>query len=248
MDTLNLIAAFLGVFIIIFLMVAVTRDKWDPPKIGKGTPRYSKKDRQPPITTKIGRPMVLRGESVGVYVKEEIKDFKQFLKRIGGSVSTEKRQIPISKTKGRLIKWSYKPFREGNWWDMVHSGIRNPEWPCFFGTPSLVPNPSGYQPESPLTLVKSEEDVIRCVGGEATIRVFHPNQPTFPKFKKDEHQDMICRKTVQKIKGEEFVLSGGDVVMIPRGWAYRARLSGDCVALFRIPIHGIYSYIKTMLN
>ena len=59
---------------------------------------------------------------------------------------------------------------------------------------------------------------------------------------------MICRKTVQKIKSEECVLSGGDVGMIPRGWAYRARLSGDCVALFRIPIHGIYSYIKTMLN
>ena len=169
---------------------------------------------------------------------------QDFLKRIGGTVRTEKKRVPIANARGRLITWSYKPFRDGNWWDTVCSGLREPGWPYYFGTPSIVPNPSRHHPESPLTLVSSEEEIIRCMGGDATVRVFHPNQPTFPKFRSTEHGDMVCRRTVQKVKGEEFTLNGGDVLVIPRGWAYRVRLSEDCVSLFRIPVHGVISTIR----
>lgn len=230
-----------------FFVVAVTRDTWDPPKVGKGTPRYSKKDRRPPITPRTGRPMVLRGESVGVYVEEEVKDFQDFLKRVGGNVRTERKRLPIGNTRGRMLTWSYKPFREGNWWEMVRSGIREPDWYCFFGRPCMIPNPASHQPESPLTLVSSEEDILRGVGGDVTVRVFHPNQPTFPKFKTDEHGDKTCKRTTQKVKGEEFVLSAGDVLVIPRGWAYRARLNRECVALFRLPVHSSLTYAKNMI-
>lgn len=248
MDIQSMGAVVVIVFLCIFIGVVKTRDIWDPPKNNKGTPRYSKRTRTFPITTRSGRPMILKGESVGIYVDEEVNDMREFLKRVGGTVRTEKKRVPIAKSRDRLMSWSYKPFRDGNWWDMVRSGLRDPVWPCMFGSPSMVPNPAGHHPESPLTLVTSEEDIIRCVGGEATVRVFHPNQPTFPKFKSTEHGDMVCKKTIQKVKGEEFTLFGGDVLVIPRGWAYRVRLSSECVSLFRIPVHGLITSTRWVIG
>lgn len=248
MDIISIVVGCIFVILFVFVVIAKTRDLWDPPKSSKGTPRYSKRTRTFPITTRSGRPMIMRGESVGIYVSEEINDMRDFLKRIGGTVRTDKKRLPISKARGRLVTWSYKPFREGNWWEMVRSGLRDPTWPYMFGTPSMIPNPAGHHPESPFTLVTSEEDILRCVGGEATIRVFHPNQPTFPKFKSTEHGDMVCKKTVQKVKGEEFTLHGGDVLVIPRGWAYRVRLSQECVSLFRIPVHGMITNIRWLVG
>ena len=248
MDILSILAGFFAMVLLVILTTSKTRDIWDPPKSSKGTPRYSNRSRIFPITTRSGRPMIMRGESVGMYVTEEIHDMKDFLKRLSGTVRTSKQRVKISKARGRLIAWSYKPFRDGNWWEMVRSGLRDPKWPCMFGSPSMIPNPAGHHPESPLTLVTSEEDILRCVGGEVTIRVFHPNQPTFPKFKASEHGDMVCRKTIQKVKGEEFTLQGGDVLVIPRGWAYRVRLNSECVALFRVPVHGIISSIRWFIG
>jgi len=247
MDASTIVGGVILLLLILLIIIIKNRNVWSPVKNVKLTPRISKSGKCYPATPKMGRPIVIPGDIIGKYVSEEVNDFYEFLCNVRGSIKTEEKRIPVNKSSGRLLSWSYRPFREGNWLDMVCYGLKQPDFPYFFGSPSLIPNPSGNEPESPLTLVTSEEDILRCVGGSIIVRLFHPNQPTFPKFLKDEHGDFICKKTRQKIKGEEFIIEAGDLLIIPRGWGYRVRLDTECISLFRIPVHGLLSSIQQIL-
>jgi len=241
----------IGIVVLTFLVVAYviieTRDTWNPPIRSKGTPKYLKTRNRPPVCLK-GRPAVLQDEMTQNMVHDEIEEFHEFLRRTGGYVNTKNGKVPINKAEGRLLTWSYRPFREGEWWSFVSSGIRPPESPYYFGQPSLIPNPRGNTVESPLTLVTGEEDVLRCIRGSMTVRIFPKDQPTFPKFQITEHGDYVCDSTRHKLRGEEFIVEDGTVLFIPRGWAYRIRLDSSCIALVRIPVLGILSGAKRWIS
>jgi hypothetical protein len=184
-------------------------------------------------------------ENGGGHVKEEIKEFRSFLKHVGGSVLTRQGKMPITSIDGRLVSWSYRPFREGYWEDFVISGIRRPEFPFWFGEYSLIPNPQAASSvQSPMTLVTSEEDIIRFIGGGGVIRIFSSAQPTFPKFTQTEHGDMVSNQVRHMVKGEEIEVPANTILSVPRGWAYRIKLDDDCIAVLRIPVLTLLSWTE----
>lgn len=217
------------------------RDQWNPPPKAPGNPKILNHKKEAPYNI-YGRPTILNPKWATPHVEEEIIEFHDFLKDIRGSVMNQSGKVPIRRCFGRLTNWSYKPFREGYWKDFITSGITDPKLFYWYGTESLIPNPRKNIVESPLTLVCSEEDIIRFIGGSAKVRIFSPHQPTFPKFNRDEHGDHIIDDFNHKIKGEEFIATDGMILSIPRGWAYRIQLDPDCIAIVRIPVYNIISW------
>jgi hypothetical protein len=242
--TIALIATIL--FFIIMLMID-NRNSWNPPIRGIGTPKIVKDKTSGPFALQ-GRPVVIHKRSVHSHVDEEIEDFHDFLKNANGSVIVRKGKIPIARTEGRLLAWSYRPFREGFWNDFIISGLRDPAKPYWFGVPSLIPNPRNHIVESPMTLVSAEEEILRFIGGGATIRIFSSAQPTFPKFTPTEHGDVLTDTIHHKIKGEELKVSDGMVIAIPRGWAYRIHLDPECIAVLRIPVLSPISWVHQLIQ
>jgi hypothetical protein len=229
-------------FVLLFIILADTRSTWNPPVRGKSNPRTINTKKSPPYTDR-GRPVII--ENGGGHVKEEMKEFRSFLKHVGGSVLTRQGKMPIVSIDGRLVSWSYRPFREGYWEDFVISGIRRPEFPFWFGEYSLIPNPQGADlVQSPMTLVTSEEDIIRFIGGGGVIRIFSSSQPTFPKFTQTEHGDMVSNQVRHMVKGEEIEVPANTIISVPRGWAYRIKLDDDCIAVLRIPVLTFLSWTE----
>jgi hypothetical protein len=228
--------------ILLFIILADSRDKWNPPIRGKSNPRTINTKKSPPYSDR-GRPMII--DNGGGHVNEEIKEFRSFLKHVGGSILTRQGKVPITSADGRLVSWSYRPFREGYWEDFVVSGIRRPEFPFWFGEYSLIPNPLGMESvQSPMTLVTSEEDIIRFIGGGGVIRIFSSSQPTFPIFTNTEHGDKVSNQVKHVVKGEEIDIPPNTILSIPRGWAYRIKLDEDCIAVLRIPVITILSWME----
>lgn len=229
------------------MMVIGNRDYWNPPIKAPATPKLLNQRKSAPYTI-YGRPVILNPKWATPHVMEEVDEFHDFLKDIRGSIRTRTGKIPIRHCSGKLLSWSYKPFREGYWKDFVTSGFTDPKTFYWYGNDSLLPNPSGNIVESPLTLVTSEEDILRFIGGSAKVRIFSSYQPTFPTFTVDEHSDSITDKINHKIKGEEFIATDGMILVIPRGWAYRIQLDESCIAVVRTPIHNVLSWASNMVK
>lgn len=235
------------VVVIIIIGLVENRNSWNPPIKGIASPKMLKDKRTPPYVTR-GRPVILNPKWAIPHVYEEVEEFHDFLKDVRGSIKVRKGKIPISNTSGKMLTWSYKPFREGYWNDFTTSGFSNPTRPYWFGSPSVVPNPKDNIVESPLTLVTSEEDILRFIGGEARVRIFSSSQPTFPKFHPTEHGDMVTDKFHHKIRGEEFTCTDGMILVIPRGWAYRVQLYPKCISVIRIPVLNFVSWLSTTIR
>lgn len=229
------------VVIVIFLIAVDNRNQWNPPPKAPATPKVLNHKKSAPYNI-YGRPTILNPKWATPHVDEEIEEFHEFLKDIRGSVMNKTGKIPIRYCSGKLSSWSYKPFREGYWKDFITSGLTDPKTFYWFGTESMVPNPRGKIVESPLTLVKAEEEILRFIGGSAKVRIFSSHQPTFPKFNIDEHGDSIIDHFNHKIRGEEFITTDGMILAIPRGWAYRIQLESDCKAVIRIPVYNLLSW------
>lgn len=233
--------------IVICLIMIDYRDQWNPPPKAPGTPKLLNNNKPAPYNI-YGRPTILNPKWATPHVEEEIEEFHDFLKDIRGSVMNKSGKVPIRYCSGKLMSWSYKPFREGYWEDFITSGITDPKMFYWFGTSSIIPNPRKNIVESPLTLVGAEEDIIRFIGGSAKVRIFSPHQPTFPKFNIDEHGDSIIDHFNHKIKGEEFIATDGMILSIPRGWAYRIQLEPACIATIRIPVYNIISWTSQLFR
>ena len=95
-----------------------------------------------------------------------------------------------------------------------------------------------------MTLVTSEEDIIRFIGGGGIIRIFSSSQPTFPKFTQTEHGDMVSNQVRHMVKGEEIEVPANTIISVPRGWAYRIKLDDDCIAVLRIPVLTLLSWTE----
>jgi hypothetical protein len=245
MEYALLISAFV---ILVMIMILVNhRDQWNPPTKAPATPKVLNQKRSAPYNI-YGRPTILNPKWATPHVEEEIEEFTDFLKDIRGTVMNKSGKIPIRYCSGKLMSWSYKPFREGYWKDFITSGLTDPKTFYWFGTESMIPNPRKNIVESPLTLVRSEEDILRFIGGSAKVRIFSSNQPTFPKFNTDEHGDSIIDHFNHRIKGEEFVATDGMILSIPRGWAYRIQLDNQCTAVIRLPVYNVLSWLSCSIN
>jgi len=234
--------------VIIFLIGFVeNRNNWNPPIKGIATPKMLKDKRASPYATR-GRPVILNPKWAIPHMYEEVDEFHDFLKDVRGSIRVRKGKMSISNASGKMLTWSYKPFREGYWNDFTTSGISIPTRPNWFGQSSIIPNPKDNVVESPLTLVTNEEDILRFIGGEARIRIFSSSQPTFPTFHSTEHGDMVTDKFHHKIRGEEFTCTDGMILVIPRGWAYRVQLYPKCISVIRIPVLNPISWMSSMIR
>ena len=242
----NIITLIIILCVVIYISVEY-RDLWNPPMNSKGTPKYVKMRNRIPTCSR-GRPVIVKDEMIKSGLSYEIDEFHYFLKRLRGYVQNNDGRVDITRANGRLLTWSYRPFREGEWWEYISSGLRTPNLPYHYGEPSIVPNPNLNTIESPLTLVSSEEDILRCLKGPMTVRIFPRHQPTFPKFKLTEHGDYVCDSTMHRLKGEEFTVEEGTLLCIPRGWAYRIRLDKSCIGVIRIPVYGLVSGIKRRID
>lgn len=243
---LTIVLAAIAVLIAL-IVIFDNRDQWNPPPKAPSTPKVVNQKRNAPYNSH-GRPTVLDPRWATPHVEEEIDEFHDFLKGVRGNVLVRTGKIPITECEGKLLSWSYRPFREGFWKDFVTGGMTDPKTLHWFGTESMVPNPAGNIVESPLTLVTSEEDVLRILGGNANIRIFSSYQPTFPDFNTNEHSDFVTDKLHHKLKGDEFVATDGMIVVIPRGWAYKVQLTKECIGVIRIPVMNPLSWITTTLR
>lgn len=241
------IAIVICIILVILMITIDNRDYWNPPIKAPGTPKILNHKKSAPYNI-YGRPTVLNPKWASPHVDEEVEEFHDFIKDIRGSVNTKNGQTPIRYCSGVLTNWSYKPFREGYWTDFVTSGFTDPKLLHWFGTESMIPNPRHNIVESPLTLVSSEEDILRFIGGNAKVRIFSSHQPTFPKFTTDEHGDSISTSFKHRVKGEEFIATDGMILAIPRGWAYRVQLDEQCICVIRIPVYNTMSWISKIMN
>jgi hypothetical protein len=234
--------------VLLALLITIDyRDTWNPPIKGRGTPKILNHRKSAPYSTQ-GRPTILNPKWAPPHVEEEVEEFNDFINDIRGSANTTTGKVPIRHCKGVLTSWSYKPFREGHWRDFVTSGLTDPKFLHWFGRESMIPNPNNNMIESPLTLVNSEEDILRILGGSVKVRIFTSYQPTFPKFTIDEHGDSLVGPFNHKIKGEEFMATDGMILAIPRGWAYRLQLDENCKGVIRIPVHNPLSWSSNSIH
>lgn len=235
-----------SVIMIIFIIID-NRDYWNPPQKAPATPKILNHKRNAPYNI-YGRPTILNPKWANPHVDEEIEEFREFLRDVKGTTMVRQGKIPIRNCSGKLLSWSYKPFREGYWKDFVTSGLSEPKNLHWFGSESMIPNPRGKIVESPLTLVSGEEDILRFIGGSAKVRLFSSNQPTFPKFNVNLHGDLLTDQFHHKIRGEEFTATDGMILVIPRGWAYRIQVDNDCLGVLRIPVYNILSMMNNLVK
>jgi hypothetical protein len=183
--------------------------------------------------------------------QKDLDRFKEFLGEVSGSVQTKDGPVSIKDASGFLRQWSYKPFREGQWEEVLLRGLPNTMiWYSWRGSLSILPSLTGDTTTSPLTQVISEEEILIPLGGTMTVRIYPPKQPGIPKFTIDRHGDYTFCSKSYRLSGREIEIGDGYVLSIPRGWVYKATIdrSSSCFAIVRVPIWSPLSWMRGPLR
>lgn len=262
----------LGVIVIVF--ISLQRDTFNPPDCKDDKPYELKIKRDLPWSHHKSRIYFFNPTLDSTFESKDIKNktknekklqeiqtienqkqrennlirFKEFLGEVSGSVQTISGIVSINEASGFLRQWSYKPFREGHWDDILLQGIPKTNWYSWRGNLSVLPCLTEESSTSPLTQIVAEEELLIPIGGSVTVRLYPPNQPGIPKFTIDRHGDYTFCSKSYRLTGREIEIGDQSVLSIPRGWVYKATIESPTFALIRIPIWSPLSWLRGPLR
>jgi hypothetical protein len=241
------------VAVVVIVMIALQRDSFNPPDCSNDKPYELKKSRDLPWSHHRSRiyfyqlpvPTI---KSKSKDIKENHERFREFLREVSGSVQTKDGPVSIAEASGFLRSWSYKPFREGHWENILLQGIPKTLWYSWRGTMSVLPCLTEESTTSPLTEIIAEEELLIPIGGSVAVRLYPPGQPGIPKFTLDRHGDSTFCSKSYRLVGREIEIGEHSVLSIPRGWVYKATIESPTFALVRVPVWSFLSWLRGPLR